>query len=230
MNSFSYTTYAITAALGLALVAGCSPSPSQQPAQPPPPPTENPSAKLPEPATPANPSAKLPEPATPKMPAGHPEIGLPPPTETAKIPTLAEIEGQYRAATSLHDKIKAMRQLVHVRDDGAVEAVGRLFHEEKDLELREEFLETLLDMRGKEADKLSVLASAVSAGQPADTRELAIDIMIDLGSKNAIPVLENLVNDPDATIRDAAKDAIREIQNPTPTMTSNADENDVDEK
>jgi HEAT repeat protein len=146
------------------------------------------------------------------------------------VVSLSQIEDQYRAATSLKEKIKTIRLLVNVRDEGTAVALGRMFHAEKDPELREEILETLIDIKGSEADKLSVLASAVASSQPAEIREVAIDIMIDLGSRNAIPVLQNLVNDPDTKIRDAAKDAIRQIQNPIPPSTSKMDENDVDEE
>jgi hypothetical protein len=212
------TNTALAIAASFALFTGCS-KPANEPSAP-------------TPSAPASSSTtKLPEPTTlPKVPSGHPQIGLPPATEKVPVVSLSQIEDQYRAATSLKEKIKTIRLLVNVRDEGTAVALGRMFHAEKDPELREEILETLIDIKGSEADKLSVLASAVASSQPPEIREVAIDIMIDLGSRNAIPVLQNLVNDPDTKIRDAAKDAIRQIQNPIPPSTSKMDENDVDEE
>jgi HEAT repeat protein len=141
---------------------------------------------------------------------------------------LEQIEDTYRTSTTLRDKIKAMRKLVNSEDQQAVLTVGRMFHEEKDVQMREEFLELLLDMPGKETDKLSVLATAIAPSQPLSVRELAIDIMVDLGSKNAIPVLETLLKDPSTSLREYAQDAIKEITNPTPpsTMSDKDDGND----
>jgi hypothetical protein len=175
-------------------------------------------------------SASLPNPSTPALPPDHPPISDPVAPRSAphmeEQLTLTQIEERYRAATTLREKIKSMRKLVTSDDPQALATLGRMFHEEKDTQMREEFLDMILDIPGKEEDKLAVLASAVTPGQPVDIREFAIDIMIDFGSKNAIPILESLLKDNDASIRDSAQDAINVINNPKPAPPMTDDDDD----
>ncbi len=140
-------------------------------------------------------------------------------TESDRREAAAQYTAQYLNATDLRGKIKSMLEASRVGGIEAIMALGQMFQSEQDVELREEILETLMFIPGHDVDKLSLLAVAAAQNQPQSVRETAIDLMIDLGSPNAIQVLQGLLDDKNPLIREAAEDAIREIRTPTSTVS-----------
>jgi hypothetical protein len=126
-------------------------------------------------------------------------------------------EEQYRATTTVKQRVQALYQLSSQDTPEALQALGRLFQAEPDPELREEILESLLEFTGQKENKLAILTAALGPDQPLGVRETAIDVLIDLAYHEAIPVLQGLLQDPNQTVRDMARDAIIEIQELLPS-------------
>jgi HEAT repeat protein len=83
-----------------------------------------------------------------------------------------------------------------------------LFRAEKDRELRTELINALIDISGCKDEKLSLLRLGIATDQAGDTREAAIDGLIDLEDERALPLLQELTADPDEKVRAVAKHAL----------------------
>jgi HEAT repeat protein len=125
---------------------------------------------------------------------------------------LAQFEGAYTANTDLVSRIETIYKITDIGTADSIAVLGRLFHKEKDNELKSEILDSLFDIDGLDDRKAALLAAGVSADQPQEVRETAIDGLTDLEPKNSLPILQSLLSDQSEDIRDLAKDAIEQVQ------------------
>jgi len=163
--------------------------------------------------------------ATPPQPATQPALAAPVPAPAATLshaapavltPALlavvAQVESDYQTAKDLYGKIAVLNRIDEVPPAAAGEALWRIFFTEQDVELREEVLNSLLDVEGEDQLKLDLLAAALQREQPQPVRLTAIDMLVDLVNPQAISILQNHLADPDQEIREAVADAVEDLQ------------------
>jgi hypothetical protein len=198
------------------MVAGCSQKESAT--TPPPSPSVAPTAEKSEAPTPAPlapaPSVDVKPPISAKMPV--PTAVIPPVTQEETPAQLAaqvrQLEGEYYNTPDFQKRVVIIYNLSSVESPATIDAISRLFLNEQDTELKVELVNSLTDIDGENDKKLTILSGAIRPEQPKDVRLEAIDALADTEDKRAIQVLQGLLNDPDEEIRDAAKDAIEQLQ------------------
>jgi HEAT repeat protein len=123
-----------------------------------------------------------------------------------------QLEGDYQRETDFQKKVVIIYDLSSTESSNTVDAVGRMFLNEKDQELKIELINSLMDIDGQNDKKLAILSSAIRADQPKEVRLEAIDGMGDVEDKRGIQVLQTFANDPDEDVRDAVKDTIDQLE------------------
>ncbi len=199
-----FTTPALLAA---ALLAACSKQEEPQS------PAEMPATKRVEPA-PAAPTSVVPAPVKPAAPSA-PSIFTPPPATGNPAQDVATLETGYISGPDFSARVETIYQLTDLGTAQAISALGRLFHMEKDPELRTEMLDALFDIDGQDENKAALLAAGAGPDQPKEVRLSAIDALEDVDAKLALPILRSLASDPDPEISDTAKSAIEMLQEDT---------------
>jgi hypothetical protein len=124
-------------------------------------------------------------------------------------------ESDYHNTLDFQKRVAILYNLSSVESPETIDAVGRLFLTEQDKELKIELLNSMKDIEGENDKKLTILSAAIRADQPQDVRLEAIDGMTNMEDKRAIQVLQGALNDPDQEIREAAQDAIEQLQEDT---------------
>ena len=122
------------------------------------------------------------------------------------------MESDYHNTPDFQKRVVIIYNLSSVESPATVDAITRLFLDERDTELKVELVNSLSDIEGENDKKLTVLSGAIRSDQPKDVRLEAIDALADTEDKRAVQVLQGLVNDSDEEIREAAKDAIEQLQ------------------
>jgi hypothetical protein len=190
------------------LVIGCSkPADDDEPE----PVQRAPQATAPASPVPAKSPKKAPVPAVPGE-----QTAIPAPTPKPESPeTVKEIAAQetsYQTNTEFAAKVEAIFKISDIGSPGSLTALGRLFAQEKDPELRAELLAALGDIQGLDERKAALLAAGAAADQPRNVRQAAIDGLTLIDAKRSLPLLQALSSDADEEIREAAKDAIQIVQ------------------
>ena len=191
-------------ALSLALALGACSKSEEQPAASSPPP---------------EPGKKIqPAPSTTPAPAPKPSVGAPKPAPATPA-TGAEVtqspsalEAAYISNPDFNARVETIYKLADVGSPESIGSLGRLFHMEKDSDLKTEILDSLFDIEGQDDSKVALLAAGASTDQPKEVRESAIDALEDVKPALAIPILKALVGDPDPEISEAAKAALETVQ------------------
>ena len=129
-----------------------------------------------------------------------------------EVKPLPVLEKEYAATTNRDERLDLMMDIAEVSSPDSVKALTRLFEIETDPDLKVDLLDSLLGIEGFNDEKLIMLTMGARQGLPSDVRQSAIDGLIDLDDQRVIPVLNGLLNDPDAEIREAAKDALELVQ------------------
>jgi hypothetical protein len=157
--------------------------------------------------------------------SGPPEL-RPAPTATvqpdnpaSEIKPLPVLEKEYLATTNTDARLDLIMDIAEMPGPEAVKALTRLFEQEKDMDLKVDLLDSLLGIEGAKEEKLIMLTMGARQGLPVEVRQSAIDGLIDLDDQRVIPILNGLLNDPDAEIREGAQDAIEMIQTPPQVIT-----------
>jgi len=198
----------------ICIVAGCSKQESESPPAPPVPPK----AVKPE----AVPSEPLPPPDV--KPMTSPKITVPapvvPPAAQEETPAqlaaeARQLERDYYNTPDFQKRVGIIYNLSSVESPETIDAMSRLFMNEHDTELKVELVNSLSDIDGENDKKLTILTGAIRPDQPKDVRLEAIDALADTEDKRAIQVLQGLLSDPDQEIREAAQDAIDQLQSNT---------------
>ena len=206
---------AITLA-GLALgLSACSQSKKSEPA----PPSEVVASNAPAGVRPAVPEPKALPPVVltngPAAPATNPA-----PSATNLVPSttnpanaaasersqrLATLEKKYQAAQSFDDRFDVVLAIGKVGNAEAVQMLEQLFRTEKNSEVRTELINALIDIGGCKDEKLALLRQGIAADQAADTREAALDGLVDLVDARALALLKELTTDPNEQVRSVAQ-------------------------
>jgi hypothetical protein len=125
---------------------------------------------------------------------------------------LPVMEKEYFTATNRDVRLDLMMDIADTSNAEAVKTLTRLFEVETDTDLKVDLLDSLLGIEGFKEEKLIMLTLGARQGLPNEVRQSAIDGLIDLDDRRAIPVLNGLLNDPDEEIREGAKDALEMLQ------------------
>lgn len=141
-------------------------------------------------------------------PAGQPT----PWKSSDEEPSPADLERNYAATADVDDRIDIVYALAGDGSPEALNVLGRLFRNEKDTQLKAEILTCVDSFDEPVNTKLFILSTAISAGQPEEVREAAIDALESVVDRRAIPIWRTLLNDKDFEIRDAAKEQIEDLQ------------------
>jgi len=127
---------------------------------------------------------------------------------------LPVLERDYTATTNRDSRLDVMMDIAETQSADGVKSLTRLFEQEADPDLKVDLLDSLLGIDGFKDEKLIMLTLGIRPGLPNEVRQSAIDGLIDLEDTRSIALLNGLLNDPDAEIRQAAQDAIDLIQAP----------------
>ena len=208
--------FAIGVASVALIAAGCSKKESETtlPPSPSEPPTAEKSGAPPSAQVTPSPSVEI-NPATPaKIPA---PTAVVPPADQEETPAevaaqVKQLEGDYFNTPDLQKRVMIIYNLSSLESPATIDAVSRLFLNEQDTELKVELVNSLTDIEGENDKKLTILSGAIRPDQPKDVRLGAIDALADTEDKRAIQVLHGLVNDSDEENREAAQEAIEQLQ------------------
>ena len=208
-----------TLALVILAMAGCSKKQAEETVPPPSPVT----TKRIEFPAPTNLPAAMPSIADAKPAVPIP--GLPAEDSPAQLAAqVKQLETDYQNTPDFQQRVVIIYNLSSVESPDTIDAIGRLFLNEKDKELKIELVNSLLDIDGQNDKKLAILSTAVRGDQTKEVRLEGIDGMADVEDKRAIQILQGMLTDPDQDIIDAAKDTIDQLQADVaqpqpPTMT-----------
>jgi hypothetical protein len=205
-NNMKRLQLVFAAALAVAALAatGCSKKESETP----PPPRVSTTIQKPQPPTvPPLPAVATPTPAPTEAAATNPS-GV----DDEAAAQVKKLESDYQNTQDFQKRVVILYDLSSTESPDTVDAIARLFLNEKDPELKVELVNSLTDIDGQKDKKLAILSSAVRGDQPKDVRLEAIDGMADVEDKRAIQLLQAFLNDPDEEIRDAIKDTIEQLQ------------------
>src|SRR5688572_12256035 len=119
-----------------------------------------------------------------------------------------QLESAYRANADEANRYTVIDQLSDQGDLPALQTLDRLFQNENSPDMKVEMLDSLSFYEGFNVYKLQMLSVGTQANQPKEVRQAAIDALLDLDDKSAVPLLQPLRKDPDPEIREAAEDAI----------------------
>ncbi len=125
-----------------------------------------------------------------------------------QIQHLATLEKNYFAASSFDDRFDVALAIGKTGTAEAVKTLEKLFRVEKDSELRTELINALIDIGECKEEKMDLLRLGIAAEQAAETREAAIDGLIDLVDPRGLPILKEMTNDPNEQVRAVAKHAL----------------------
>jgi HEAT repeat protein len=123
-----------------------------------------------------------------------------------------QVEAAYRNSTDVMKKFDAIDELIDLGNAPALQTIARIFQAEKSPELQIELIDAVRFFEGENQYKMQIFGSGIRSNYPLEIRQAAIDGLIDLDDKAAIPILRGLLNDPNEEIRDAAHDAIEFLQ------------------
>ena len=196
--------FAATLAVAALAAAGCSNKESETP---PPPPVSTTIQKPQSPTVPPLPAVTTPTPA-PTEAAATNSAGA----DDEAVAQVKKLESDYQNTQDFQKRVVILYDLSSTESPDTIDAIARLFLNEKDPELKVELVNSLADIDGQKDKKLAILSSAVRGDQPKDVRLEAIDGMADVEDKRAIQILQAFANDSDEEIRDAIKDTIEQLQ------------------
>jgi HEAT repeat protein len=182
-------------------IFGCS-KPAQSPSV-----EQQPDSELPtvapmvrsEPAATTSPSVNE-EPNGPGAQAGEP------PSQTA-----GSLQQKFFNTENPNERRETVFALGELNSAEATAVLGTLFQNERNEKLKLDILATIEQMEVADAHKVSIMIAAARPEQPQEVRETAIDILADLDDPAVFPMLQMLTSDPNAEIRQAAKDALDDI-------------------
>jgi len=205
-------------AMAVLATSGCSKKDSEQ-APPPPPSMTLPATTLPPSLPPLSTSTKTAAPPVSEVSTSAPATDEETPEQLAA--KVKQLEADYQREADFQKRVGLIYELSSTDSSNVVDALGRLFLNEKDQELKIELINSLMDVDGQNDKKLAILSSALRGDQPKEVRLEAIDGMGDVEDKRGIQVLQLYASDPDEDVRDGVKDTIEQLetavaQPPTP--------------
>jgi hypothetical protein len=198
----------VTLAVAMLALVGCSkPEPEETP-----PPKPVTTKKIEFPAPTNLPSAQPAVSATSAAPVAAVEPQAAEDTPEQLAAQVKQFEAEYQNTPDFQKRVVVIYNLSSVDSPDTIDAIGRLFLNEKDKELKIELVNSLLDIDGQADKKLAILSTAIRGDQPKDVRLEGIDGMGDTEDKRAIQILQGMLTDPDEDVKEAAQDTIDQLQ------------------
>ena len=204
MRRFEWTMKVLAPCLALAIAAGCGPKEEELP----PAPVKSTIKKAAPPA---------PVPAGTPTPVAAPTVPVTPPAPTAaeilqKAEEAVKFAKVYESTNDYNTRVDAIYRISDLNTAEAIATLGAIFQKEKEVDLKVEVVDSLFDFDGLDDQKVAILAAAAAPNQEQEVREAAIEALTDVEPRKAMPIVQGLVNDSNAEIRDAAKDALEQLQ------------------
>jgi HEAT repeat protein len=158
----------------------------------------------------ASPQAAL---AAPEEPSSEPSIARPSGAAPVVRPSVATLLGAYLAASAEQDRREVLWEIFDAPPTEAVPAIARLLVAEKRADLRIEMLDSLDGFDGQVDAKLAILTGEL-IDQPAqgEVREAALDALLNLQDRRAIPLWKKLAATEDAEVIETARSTIKALE------------------
>jgi len=154
-------------------------------------------------------SSKSPLPNTEATVPAHPNR---PPNETPKR-SVDAIANAYATEGDEEKRRELIWELLDAPPSDGITGLGRLLESEKRASLRVELFDSLDSFPGFESEKLRIVARELSTQRTAGAvRDAAIDALLNIQHRDAIPVWETLAAGGDEEMRDVAKSAIEALR------------------
>jgi hypothetical protein len=123
------------------------------------------------------------------------------------------IVASYRVQMEVTNRHALVAELSDLPPAKGVAAVGELLAFEKRPELREALLDTLDAFAGEEAAKVALLRTELLENRTgAASRDAAIDALLNIQHRAALPLWKALLEDADEETRDVARQAIAALE------------------
>jgi HEAT repeat protein len=123
--------------------------------------------------------------------------------------TAISLQGKFLSTSDVNERKNIVHALGQLDSAEAIDIIYRLFQVERTEEAKLDMLETVEDMEVEDVRKIPIMAAAVQTDQPQEVRETGIDVLADFDQPYATQLLQNLMNDPNPEIRQAATEALQ---------------------
>jgi len=156
------------------------------------------------------------EPAAPASPGVNDENIKQPGAATGESPsqTASSLQQKFFNTENINERREIVFALGDLNNAEAMAVLGTLFQNERDEKLKLDILATIEQLEVPDANKVSIVIAATRPEQPQEVRETAIDVLADLEDPAVLPMLQMLTSDPNAEIRQIAKEALEDIAEP----------------
>jgi hypothetical protein len=131
----------------------------------------------------------------------------------------AELAQRFRTAADAEDRGAIVDELWQLDSTAAIETIRQLYLNERDESVKVDMVAGLTDSKRPETrqSRFGLIAVALAPGQPKEVREIAVQMLVDFDDPRAVQLLRQYENDPDAEVRDGAREALearKEIEEP----------------
>lgn len=171
----------------------------------------------------SSPAAQPPETVAPEVEPSAPMATMAPSADDADAMDVPDpddpaeslkLQQEYFGTQDSDRRSEIIFELSDLDTPSAVQAVTRLLQSEPSTELKAQLLMAYGEMDAPAEQKLQVLSPFLTASQPLEIRENAVEALDVIDDARALPLWHALLNDPDEDIRDTATAAIERIQQP----------------
>jgi HEAT repeat protein len=139
----------------------------------------------------------------------NPKESLAPGRESS-TETAISLQQKFLSTSDINERENIVHYLGELHSAEAIDIIYRLFQLERAEEVKLDMLGTVERMEIEDAHKIPIMATALQPDQPQEVRETGIDVLADFTDPGAIQLLQNLMNDPNPDIREAAKEALQD--------------------
>jgi HEAT repeat protein len=129
--------------------------------------------------------------------------------EESSAETAISLQQKFLSTSDALERKNIIHALGDLDTDDAMDIICRLFQVEREEEVKVDMLETIEQMEVESGRKIPIMAAAIQPDQPQEVRETGIDVLADFDEPGATQLLQNLLNDPNPDIREAAKEALQ---------------------
>ena len=134
------------------------------------------------------------------------------PSPTANKPAAAWV-ASYSGEKNTEERRAIIAELLGGEPVTGVAAVGELLKLEKRAELRVALFDALDSFDGQTPAKLALIRGELLENRASgDAREAAIDALLNIQDRTAIPIWQALLSDPDESLHDVARQAIAALE------------------
>ena len=156
---------------------------------------------------------RLPD-AGPRTEASEPQPAIVPPASQGPRPAeAADLERRFFASAELEERAAVIEELWTLNTPSALTTIHRLFHADRNPDLKIEALSGLLDAETTITTRelrWGLLLAGLGRSEPASVREVAATILSETSDPRASTVLQSLANDPDEGVREVIESALME--------------------